>query len=136
MKSFKEKLISFMYGRYGIDALYYALFGLWIACWFLRVLTQWILFDILTWGVLVIMLYRVMSRNITRRRAENEKFLKIWNPIRAFWKLQWLRIKDSKTSVYRRCPDCGAMLRLPHRRGKHTAVCPRCARRFETNIIL
>ena len=31
MKNFRQKLMSFMYGRYGVDELYYGLFGLWLA---------------------------------------------------------------------------------------------------------
>lgn len=135
MKSFKNKLIAFMYGRYGVDSLYYALLGLWMVCWFLRVLTQSIVFDLLLWAILVILIYRVMSRNLSRRRAENEKFLKLWKPVQSFGKRQWMRIRDCRTHVYRRCPECGSMLRLPHRRGTHTAVCPKCSRRFETRII-
>ena len=30
LKRFKDWLIRFMYGRYGVDQLYYGLFGLWI----------------------------------------------------------------------------------------------------------
>ena len=132
----KSRLIAFMYGRYGIDALYHALLVVWCVLWLCGALTRFALFDLLAWAVLAFMLYRAFSKNIVRRRAENEKFLKFWQPIKAFFTYQWRRLRECRTHVYRKCPQCGAVLRLPHRRGQHTAVCPRCANRFEVKIIL
>lgn len=135
MGNWKNKLIAFMYGRYGVDALYYALNTLWIVLWIVGMFTGFWPLTALAWLCLGYMFFRMLSRNIARRRAENDRFLKIWNPIRSFFSLQWRRIRECRTAVYRKCPDCGAMLRLPHRRGKHTAACPRCGRRFDVRIL-
>ena len=132
---FREWLARFMYGRYGTDQLYYALLVLYLILFVLGRFLWFLPFSLLTWVVMIYAVFRVFSRNIARRRAENDRFLKIWNPIRSFFSLQWRRIKECRTAVYRKCPDCGAMLRLPHRRGKHTAACPRCGRRFDVRIL-
>ena len=134
MSQWKKKLISFMYGRYGVDTLYYALNILWFLFLILQILTRSIIFGILAWVCLFFMVFRMLSRNIARRRAENDAFLRLWNPVKSFFKLQWTRVKDARTSVYRKCPQCKATLRLPRRRGTHTAVCPRCSNRFDVRI--
>lgn len=135
MRNWKYKLASFMYGRYGTDALYYGLFALWLVLHVAFVITgEWV-FSLFGWAVLLFMVYRVFSRNLTRRRKENEAFLKLWLPVKEFFRLQFRRIRDFRTSVYRKCPGCRAVLRLPRRRGKHTTSCPRCARRFDVHIL-
>jgi len=136
LNQWKQKIIAFMYGRYGVDTLYYALNVFWLVCLFLGVLTGMVLFHLLAWLALGYMTFRMFSRNYAKRRRENELFLRCWNPVKGFFKLQWTRIRDCRTSVYRKCPACRSVLRLPHRRGKHTAVCPRCANRFDVHIIL
>ena len=135
MGNWKNKLISFMYGSYGTDALYRALNVLWIVLWLVGVFTESAAVSVLAWLCLIYMTFRVLSRNIARRQAENALFLKMCNPIKGFFSLQWRRLKECRTAVYRKCPDCGAMLRLPHRRGQHTAACPRCGRRFDVRVL-
>ncbi len=134
MQNWKYKLASFMYGRYGTDALYYALLAGWFVLHLLYSFTgEWI-FPLLSWAVLIYMTYRVFSRNLSRRRRENEIFLKVWRPVKDFCKLQFHRVRDVRTSVYRKCPHCKAVLKFPRRRGKHTANCPRCAHRFDVQV--
>ena len=67
--------------------------------------------------------FRIFSKNIHKRRQENEKFF-------GFFKLQKNKWRDRKTHVYRKCPSCKAVLRLPKAKGKHNVVCPRCKNRF------
>ena len=67
---------------------------------------------------------RMFSRNIVKRRAENEKFV-------GFFKRWKNKFSDRKTHVYRKCPSCKAVLRLPKAKGKHNVVCPRCKNRFQ-----
>ena len=74
--------------------------------------------------LIFVIFYRIFSRNIQKRRQENEKFC-------GFFKLIRNRFRDRKTHVYRKCPKCKAVLRLPKAKGKHTVVCPRCKNRFE-----
>ena len=135
MGNWKNKLISFMYGRYGTDALYRALNVLWIVLWLVGVFSESAAVSVLAWLCLIYMTFRVLSRNIARRQAENALLLKMWNPIKGFFSLQWRSLQECRTAVYRKCPDCGAMLRLPHRRGQHTAACPRCGRRFDVRVL-
>ena len=78
---------------------------------------------VISTSLIVWIFFRMFSRNIGKRRRENEKFC-------GFFKLQKNKFRDRKTHVYRTCPTCHAVLRLPKSKGKHTVVCPRCKNRF------
>ncbi|NLB79074.1 MAG: hypothetical protein GX796_09615 [Clostridiaceae bacterium] len=136
MGKFREKIIRFMYGRYGSDKLYYALLILCFVLMLANAFIRLVALDIIVWAILILMIYRTFSRNIYKRQLENQKFLKVWNPIKSKFSLLISRIKESKTHRYRKCPHCKAILRLPLRKGRHTVNCPRCHKDFEVNITI
>ena len=134
MGKFKNKLARFFYGRYGADTLNNVLTGIYLS-WLITfsivdIFVNSIIFSIIGWLVTVaifaLVMFRMMSRNIYKRRRENEKFC-------GFFKLQRNKFRDRKTHVYRKCPSCKAVLRLPKAKGKHTVVCPRCKTRFNVH---
>jgi hypothetical protein len=135
MNNFWYRLMRFMYGRYGMDKLNYAILAVGIAFSFVNIFVRSPVFSILSWIALLLMLLRAFSRNIIKRRKENEWFLKIWNFIKPKVSLAIRRVKEAKTHRYRKCPHCKAMLRLPRRKGKHTVDCPRCHREFKICIL-
>ena len=133
MGKIKNAFYRFMYGRYGNDKLNNTL--LW--CYAALVIVYMVVFLFveenpyvyiaylfLSWTLLGVVVYRSMSRNIQKRRSENERFV-------GFFKLMKNKHRDRKTHVYRKCPTCRAVLRLPKAKGKHSVVCPRCKNRFE-----
>ncbi|MBL4933188.1 hypothetical protein [Clostridium paridis] len=135
MGDFKNKLIRFMYGRYGTDQLYIALV---IASFVLMLINSFIHSNILSifiWVVLIFTFYRSFSKNIYKRRRENQMFLKIWSPIKAKSSLPIRRLKEFKTHRYRKCPHCKKVLRLPRKAGNHTVNCPVCHKDFKVRIL-
>ena len=132
MGKFKDKLFRFMYGRYGYDTLGKVLLWVYIALiliytvlsLFVESALLYVFYLIFSTALVIYIFWRAMSRNITKRRAENQKFC-------GFFKLRRNKWKDRKTHVYRKCPSCKAVLRLPKSKGKHTVVCPRCSKRFD-----
>ena len=138
MGKFKQKLRGFLYGRYGGDTLNNVLLGVYVflalAYYIVSMLVpqesknpQLILslcYYLVTAALIVIIFYRMFSRNIVKRRRENERFC-------GFFRLWRSKFRDRKTHVFRKCPKCHAVLRLPRAKGKHTVVCPRCKNRFE-----
>lgn len=132
MGKFKNKLYRFMYGRYGTDTLstvlLYVYFAFVLICTvvsiFVRALWFSIFYYVVATALVVWMLSRMFSRNIAARKRENDKFC-------GFFKLRKNKFRDRKTHVYRKCPSCKAVLRLPKAKGKHFVVCPRCKNRFE-----
>lgn len=136
MRNFKDKLAHFMYGRNGADQLYYAAIVIYLVLIAVNSFVKSNVIYILMWAVLIWMTFRTFSRNIYKRRRENEKFLEIWNPVKEKGSLTIRRIREIKTHRYRKCPNCKKELRLPLKRGKHTVKCPCCHNEFEVHILL
>ena len=135
MNKFREKLIRFMEGRYGVDSLNRGLTVLWGIFFAVNLFARSTVLDVLELAALGLLLFRTLSRNHPARRAENGKFLHFWNPMKSRLQLQRDRLRDVKTTRYRTCPHCKAIIKLPNRRGKHTVVCPRCRERFDVHIL-
>ncbi len=135
MGKIKNKLYRFMYGRYGMygtDTLNKVLLWIYfvwiIVCSVAELFVDSIWFSLCYWLLTLFMVcymfFRIFSKNVVARRRENERFCN-------FFKLRKNKFKDRKTHVYRKCPKCRAILRLPKTKGKHFVVCPRCCERFK-----
>ena len=137
-----RKLSRFMYGRNGVDALGRFTLFLYAFLAILNIVTARIaalrIFNYVIWGIetlaLVLFFFRCFSRNYMRRRKENDLYMKLRNPIAAWFGLCGSRLRDRKTHVYRKCPQCRAVLRLPKTSGQHTVRCPKCGNRFEVRV--
>ena len=77
MNRFKQSFSRFMYGRYGMDqlsrCLSYVVLVLIILTFFLR---SNVIYTVALLGIVYIY-FRMFSRNISRRSAENQKYMKI-----------------------------------------------------------
>ena len=135
MNSLRNKLRSFLWGRYGIDQLYYGLLGLYVLFLLLSVLLDWKIFSALSSVLLVLALLRALSKNHAARRKENAVFLKLWAPMKTELVLLKDRFRDRKNARYRHCRHCRAILKLPVKKGGHTVVCPKCHKRFSVHIL-
>ena len=133
MRRIKNAIYRFMYGRYGNDTLNKTLLWSYAAVMLAYMIVFlfveenayiYLAYLLLSWALIGIIFFRSMSRNIPKRRRENEKFT-------GFFKLMRNKRRDRKTHVYKKCPRCKVVLRLPKAKGKHTVVCPRCQNRFE-----
>ncbi len=121
----KEKLYRFMMGRYGNDTLNYVLLGTYIVLSFFK----GFFFKIIGIILFGIALYRCFSRDIWKRRSENEKFLQSTKPIRQQIKAMTNNFKD-KQRKYFVCPSCHQVVRVPRHRGKIEITCPSCRKHF------
>ncbi len=124
-------LSRFMYGRNGADRL--GLTMIWTALLldviniFLR--DKAVVYSIIGFvsGVIVLAaLFRMFSRNLEKRRAENARFMeKIWWPVsRRITGARQQRM--DKEHRYFTCPNCGAVCRVPRGKGRIVITCPRC----------
>ncbi|MBU3130732.1 hypothetical protein G9F71_010110 [Clostridium sp. FP2] len=136
MGNLKNKLAQFMYGRYGTDQLYNALIVVYFVLIVANAFISSAIIRILMSAVLIWTIFRALSRNVYKRRMENEKFMKIWKPVKVSGSLMIRRIKEIKTHRFRKCPHCKKVLRLRRTRGKHTVKCPCCNKDFELQILL
>lgn len=134
MNNFKQKLYTFMVGRYGMDEMYIGLLVLWLLITAVNGFVHSAFLSIVSFAVLVFGLYRFMSRKHDKRRRENEVFLKLWKPLKAWFTLQRDRFRDRKTARYRKCKHCKAIIKLPNKKGKHSVRCPKCGELFDVRI--
>jgi len=130
----KWKFAKFMYGRYGVDQLYIAGGILFVVLQILQIFMNIPFLNLLLFIFIGWLFYRVFSKNIAARQAENRKFLKFVHFVKSQWKKLIRRFKDIATHRYRKCPECGTTLRLPRKRGEHKARCPRCSHLFDVKI--
>lgn len=119
-----------MYGRYGSDQLSLFLIGVYLVLYLLSVLLRISVLALLGDVVLLLTLYRCLSRRIDKRRAENAKFLELFSPM-----VRWVRLRRTihrdKDHCYFKCPNCGQRLRVPRGKGKITVTCRNCGVSFE-----
>lgn len=142
--NFREKLARFLYGRYGADSLYNALFIFELILLFVGTILNVlgnvepilsfisIFFYLAALGLLVWAIFRFFSRNIVKRRRENEAWLRFKGKFKRKPKPQLP--PDTPTHVFRACPKCRSTLRLPRQKGKHQARCPRCGEKFSVKV--
>jgi hypothetical protein len=130
---FKQKLASFMYGRNGSDQITTALIFVYIGLGIASIFTSKYVISPLMILVAAYMIFRMMSKNVYKRRAEAAKFTQIMSKVthRFNFKLTKLKLKEIKTHRYKTCPHCKKTLRLPKKTGKHTVNCPCCNGKFE-----
>ncbi|MDR0469865.1 MAG: hypothetical protein LBH09_07830 [Peptococcaceae bacterium] len=117
---------NFMRGRHGTDHLTYFLL---IVYWPLELIGRYIGIKALEYIAFVCLftaIFRSVSKNIARRRYENQKFLKFVRPLSQWLSLTFRKIKDRNTHRYFKCPGCGQILRVPAGKGKIKARCSKC----------
>src|SRR5690554_3970064 len=119
MGSFRERLMRFMYGRYGADQLNIALLIVYFLLLLINMFARTPVIIVLMYVVLFWSLFRSFSRNIHARQKENRFFLKLWNPIKSEINLTLRKMREVRTHRFRRCVRCKTVLRLPRKTGKH-----------------
>lgn len=130
---FRYRLARFMSGRYGTDTMFYVLFCLSAALAFANIFVRSLYVQIIVYLIMIYALFRVFSRNTLARSRENRALLGITNNIKSKIDLRRQR-KADYTHIYKKCPHCHAVLRLPRKKGKHTTVCPRCNKSFYVRV--
>ena len=75
----------------------------------------------------VYLLFRMFSRNLEKRRAENAKFMQWWGPKQSALRGAKARRAD-KEHKYVKC-SCGAYCRVPRSVGMVELTCPKCGKK-------
>ena len=126
----KEKIIRFMQGRYGADQFGRFLSGLCFAFLILSLFSRYRIWYALALLVLIYQYFRIFSRNIPRRYAENQRYLAATAKVRTrFFKAKG-ELAQRKTHHIYRCPSCRQKIRIPRGHGKVEIRCPKCNAHF------
>jgi hypothetical protein len=133
MNRFRQKVMEFMQGRYGTDQ--FSRFLIWVSV-ALLVVTLIFRSNIIYFVAIIILFYayfRMLSRNISKRYAENQKYLQFRYKVTGKFNQTKFRVKDSKTHKIFRCPNCSQKIRVPRGKGKISIKCPKCRIEFIKN---
>ena len=149
----RNRIYQFMQGRNGIDAfarfinilglsfVLTALLFTFLSTAFWRhgmqgAATVFTVLHYVFYGVgLILMIYwafRVFSRNVAKRQAENTRFLYARQKAKRKLGVLKSRWKDRKNYRYFKCPKCRQQMRAPRNKGKIRVTCRSCAHVFET----
>lgn len=123
-------MARFMYGRNGADQLGMTTLVVGIVLdvvsMFAKTDTARRILGAVTAILLFILLFRMFSRNLTKRRAENAWFLnKILYPVQRKFNTTRQRAQD-KEHKYFTCPTCRTVCRVPRGKGQIVITCPKC----------
>ena len=121
-------LARFMYGRNGTDQLGLATLAvillLGIVSSLVRIPLVQSIFAVIEFGMWVLLMVRMFSKNLAKRQSENAKFMAWWGPKQNGLRGAKARRAD-KTHKYVRCV-CGTYCRVPRGVGKVELTCPKC----------
>lgn len=137
--------MKFLQGIYGIDLL--SLILLLVASLFN--LSRYT--SLIGFALVIISLLRIFSRNLSKRRAENNSLINFLNKplsklgLRIPYNSQPIdftnfsytyqaiknKLNEKKNCKITSCPKCGQKLRLPRKKGKIVVTCKRCLHKFD-----
>ena len=126
----RNALQRFMYGRYGNDQFNLFLMVSYLVLYVLFLLIKAEILYYLSLALMIYTVYRMLSRDLVRRREENRRFLRRADPV-----IRWFRlrrtIRRDKEHCYFKCPNCSQYLRVPRGKGKVTVSCRSCHATFQ-----
>lgn len=122
LRQLGNKLRSFSAGRYGTDRLGMVMLCvslvLTIISGFIKSTSLWLVLMVISYGLMILAIVRMLSRNTYRRYEENRRFLQLFD-----------QIKD-RNHRYFNCPRCRQRVRVPRGKGKISITCPKCREKF------
>jgi hypothetical protein len=136
-QNIKNGLYRFMYGRNGVDQLNTALLRLYLVLFVVQLVLSALgkalaasICGVVMWALMLLLLFRMFSKNLYKRREENQKWVN-WR-----WKLKSrsagakARHAD-KEHKYFTCKQCKTICRVPTGKGKIIITCPKCGTQID-----
>lgn len=126
-----------MAGRYGTDRLNQFMLIVLLVCAVINMFIRngYVSILLTSWEILLIVFIyiRMFSRNITKRYAENQKYLTVENKVRHFFgQKKYIQQQRKDHHIYT-CPNCKQKIRIPKGKGKVSVRCPKCGTEFVKN---
>lgn len=134
----RNAIARFMYGRNGWDQLNQALVIFYLGLWMVELVLNAVLKNRLVTSVFegvlfVLLLYifmRMFSKNLYKRREENQKWISLAWGLKNRRKNAAARRAD-KDHRYFTCKSCKTICRVPAGKGKIVITCPKCGAKID-----
>ncbi len=121
-KKLRMAFARFMEGRYGTDKLNMAILAVGLVLCLLAIVLPFplldLIFTVLSYFLMFLAIFRMLSRNTYKRYQENRKYLRFRE-----------RLRDRQHRYYE-CPRCRQPIRVPRGKGKIAITCPKCKEKF------
>ncbi len=127
----KMAIMRFMQGRNGMDNLAHHALWTGLVMLIVNMFIGMSLVSLVGNALYFYALFRVLSRNVGKRRAENDRYVYFLNNWRKEAKQFIMRLKGTKEYKYFRCPACHNRLRLRRGCGEKHITCPVCKHQFD-----
>ena len=121
-----RKLGIWMQGRNGADELSRATMGFVLILILLSAISGLDILNTLGLVLLIWSMFRTYSKNIGKRRAERDAWLRCTGSVKSWCSLQQRKFRDRKDYKYFRCKQCKSVMRVPKGKGNVKIVCRRC----------
>ena len=125
----REKLQRFMWGRYGNDKLNQMLMIVAMVCLVLSMIFRGP-FYLLAVAAMIYVYFRMFSRNIPKRSAENQWYLAKTRKLRDAVGKKNRELGQLKQYHIYKCPKCRQKIRVPRGRGRIAITCRKCGTEF------
>ena len=132
----RDKFNKFMQGRYGVDDFSRFIMGVALTLIILTMVVTMFnrnvgsILDFLGIAAIVYAYFRIFSRNIQQRYAENQKYLNYRYQMAVKWNRFKKHLAQRKNYRFYKCPQCKQKVRVPKGRGKICITCPKCRTEF------
>ena len=127
----REKIYRFMQGRYGVDQLYRFIFFLALVLMIINTFLRNPMLNLVVYALLILDIFRMLSKNHSARYAENQKYLQLTAKFR-YWLDQQKKLwQERKYHHIYTCPKCKQKIRIPKGKGNIMVRCPKCHFEFQ-----
>ena len=127
----------FMYGRNGMDQLNVALLRVYLGIFIVQMVCSLAklgvgarICELLLWPLMVLIFFRMFSKKLNKRRAENLKYTTMRYQTAIKWNKWKTHLKQKKDYRFFKCPACTQKVRVPKGHDKIEVTCPKCRERF------
>jgi len=130
LRKIGNALSRFMYGRNGFDQLGIAMLWMSIILDIVAVFVKSTLLNAAGLAIWVIVLFRVFSKNLAKRRDENSAYLRLVWQIKNKTRNYKQRRQDTDHKYFT-CKTCKTVCRVPVGKGKIRITCPKCGNKID-----
>lgn len=128
-----QKILRFIQGRYGIDDLAKFMMGIVLMLSIVNFFVRNQVITILAWIVIILIYFRMFSRDRYRRYQENQFYLKYMGPVQNKIQKEINILKLRKDYHIYKCPTCKQKIKIPRGKGRIAVKCPKCRTEFIKN---